>query len=82
MGIHSYSWGFGGEPQNDADPRDSTDINPTVTYRQPGEKTVILTVWDNDPVAGASGSGSEHQIVGVVNKDKRDVRLMLRVVLR
>ena len=58
VGIHSYSWDFGGEPQNDADPTDSTDINPTVTYWQPGEKTVILTVWDNDPVAGASGSGS------------------------
>ena len=58
MGIHSYSWGFGGEPQHDADPRDSTDINPIVIYRRPGEKTVILTVWDNDPVVGASGSGS------------------------
>ena len=60
-GIHSYSWDFGGEPQNDADPKTSTDPNPTVTYSQPGEKTVTLTVWDNDPVGGGSGSRSNSQ---------------------
>ena len=57
-GIHSYSWDFGGEAQDDANPKTSTDTNPTVTYSQPGEKTVTLTVWDNDPVAGGSGSRS------------------------
>ena len=53
MGITSYEWDFGegATPQTVSGPTAST---ASCTYSSPGNKSVTLTVWDNDVVAGAN----------------------------